>query len=414
MRHRALFPAAALAGALALPASSAPSTLARTQLYLDVATQVMPGVPDLSQMGALGGLAARMSGADLDSVHYGETQMPGAPGQYLDIALRNTLAPGRPAADRIPAGLRLGSELSLIPPVEGPGRAALHGDDKMPEAKARILIYWGCGRTVRPGQPSVFSVEAANGKVTWRGALEGRYAPDRTVKVGTSDALWPNPSQHKRVPTGSSLAGEHHITGQGVPDTLKFILGEQHDFMPKLALSASGTLQDGQTWQWQPQPRAQAYFLHATGVKGNDLILWSSSETSDAGMGVLDYLPASTLQAWVKQKVLLPTSATHCDVPAGIFGASEAGDPNAMGMLRMIAYGPESSIVYPPKPADPKAPWTPEWSVRVRTKSTAMALMGMDLSAINAAADAEPEQDQAPAREAQPGVKQLLKGLWGK
>jgi hypothetical protein len=45
-------------------------------------------------------------------------------------------------------------------------------------------------------------------------------------------------------------------------------------------------------------------------------------------------------------------------------------------MLRMVAYGGESHIVHPPRPADPKAPWEPEWSVRVRVKAHTMAMLG--------------------------------------
>jgi hypothetical protein len=44
-------------------------------------------------------------------------------------------------------------------------------------------------------------------------------------------------------------------------------------------------------------------------------------------------------------------------------------------MLRMMAYGGESHIVHPPRPADPKAPWEPEWSVRVRVKAHTMAML---------------------------------------
>jgi len=44
--------------------------------------------------------------------------------------------------------------------------------------------------------------------------------------------------------------------------------------------------------------------------------------------------------------------------------------------LRMIAYGSESNFAYPPRPADPKAVWEPDWAVRVRVKSSTMAMLG--------------------------------------
>ena len=55
-------------------------------------------------------------------------------------------------------------------------------------------------------------------------------------------------------------------------------------------------------------------------------------------------------------------------------------------MLRGIAYGNELNLLHPPRPTDAKllAAWDPEWSLRVRVKSTAMAMLG---------------QEEAPARE---------------
>src|SRR5690606_21297920 len=172
---------------------------------------------------------------------------------------------------------------------------------------------------------------------------------------------------------------------------------------PKIQLAATGDLASGQTWRWQPVRGARGYFLHAMGARGKELVLWSSAETPDAGMGVVDYLANATVDKWIREKVLLAPSTTTCAMPGGIFAGS--GGDAAGGMLRMIAYGSESHIAWPPRPADPKEPWDPEWNVRVRTKSTAMAMLGMDM---RAAQDAREAQDQAPE---EPAVKSLLKGL---
>ena len=69
---------------------------------------------------------------------------------------------------------------------------------------------------------------------------------------------------------------------------------------------------------------------------------------------------------------------TSCAMPKGIFEPSTDANPSG-SMLRMIAFGPEAHIVYPPKPDDVKTPWNPEWSVRIRVKSTAFAPIGMDM-----------------------------------
>ena len=109
--------------------------------------------------------------------------------------------------------------------------------------------------------------------------------------------------------------------------------------------------------------------------------------------------------------MLLPASATSCTIPKGIFAGTSMmqGEQGAMpGMLSMTAYGPESWITYPPKPADPKQPWKPEWSVRLRARSSASAMLGLDLGDMQ-----EMEQQERQQQQKRPGVKGLLKGILG-
>ena len=121
MQHRSLRNAAragiavAIVGALlALPAASQQAKGPKTQLWLDVATHSMPGMPDMSS--GMGGAARRMFGGEAMQVHYGSARYAGMPGKYLDIALLNPLNPGREADDLIPAGMQLGKTLPLLPP----------------------------------------------------------------------------------------------------------------------------------------------------------------------------------------------------------------------------------------------------------------------------------------------------------
>ena len=200
------------------------------------------------------------------------------------------------------------------------------------------------------------------------------------------------------------MVGEHHVIGEKVPASLRFALDRTQDFLPKIALSSTGDLATGQTWRWPVVDRARGYFLAAMGTKDDAMVMWSSSETPDAGMGLVDYLPNATVDKWIKEKVLLPATATSCAMPKGIFAS--AGSGSGGGMLQMIAYGPESNLAWPPKPADPKAVWNPEWNVRVRTKSTAMAMLGM---AIEQGEQTEGEQPQE-----QRPMKRLLRGLLGR
>jgi hypothetical protein len=209
------------------------------------------------------------------------------------------------------------------------------------------------------------------------------------------------------VPDNGSLVGAHKIEGDKVPASMQFDLTQMQDFMPKIALSSSGSLDSGQTWKWQSVDRAKGYFLAAMGMQDDALVLWSSAESGDAGMGVMDYLPPSTVDKWIKEKVVLAPSVTSCAIPKGIFAAKNG--QAAGGMLQMIAFGPESNIAYPPKPADPKAAWNPEWNVRVRNKSTATAMLGLDMAAMQ-----QPSQDPSQPQQPQESkTRKLLRGILG-
>ena len=208
------------------------------------------------------------------------------------------------------------------------------------------------------------------------------------------------------MPDGASVAGDHRITGDRVPESLKFALGQAQDFMPKIALAHSGDMATGQTWRGQPVANARGYFLQAMGMQDKTLVLWSSSETPDAGMGLVDYLPNATVDKWIREKVLLSPSVGSCAIPKGIF-AGKDGEAMA-GMLQMIAYGQETNLSWPPKPKDAKVAWDPEWNVRVRTKSTAMAMLGMDFGGADGA-----DEGDAPAQPEEKPAKKLLKGLLG-
>ena len=418
-RHRHL-PAAALATlALALPAASQTAKQGpETLLYIDLATHDMPGMPS---MGGLGKMAMGLFGGRGGNNTYGSTQHPGMPGQYMDVTLRNSLNPGGDAADAVPGGLRLGDSLPLLAPKpqkSEPAERVPQFGGKPPDAAARILIYWGCGTDVRAGQPKVFEVSSKDGKVKVSGSMQGRYVPDRDPRTGPDTALWPNDKDTRSVPEGASIAGDHRVTGDRVPESLKFALGQAQDFMPKIALTHAGDMATGQAWRWRPVANARGYFLSAMGMQGDTLVLWSSSETSDAGMGLVDYLPNATVDKWIREKVLLAPTVGSCAIPKGIFAGKDGNA--AAGMLQMIAYGPETNLSWPPKPKDPKVAWDPEWNVRVRTKSTAMAMLGMDFGAAMQGrddgddADGERQEQAEEPKQDKPNVKSLLKGLLGR
>ena len=215
--------------------------------------------------------------------------------------------------------------------------------------------------------------------------LDKIFRPKSISVIGATSrpghAIWPNEKDNQRVPKNASLAGDHAVSGEGVPPSLRFALGERQDFMERLNLAAPGDPKASINSSWNAVPHARAYFLSAMGGDGNDMILWSSSDVPEAGLGLMDYLSHSQIDQWVRDKVLLPATTQQCAIPSGIFATAGGA------MLRGIAYGNELNLVHPPRPTDPKllAAWNPEWSLRVRVKSTAMAMLGQE---------AQPERQQ--------------------
>jgi hypothetical protein len=366
---------------------------------MDVATHSMAGMPGMPSMPFLG----RGAGG---SNAYGNTRGM-APGRWLDLALYTRARPGgTEASHAIPPGMQMGAALPLLPiPPNAPAPRGEPGDttETAPERPTgRILVYWGCSETVRDGQPRVIDLATA-GSAEFGRAFAGRFAPDRGARVGPGYSTWPNEKHRVDVPKQASLAGEHTVSGDGVPPSLRFAIGQEQDFMPAIQLATSGGLADSIALQWQPVPTARAYFLHAMGSIGKDMVLWSSAEAPDTGMGLFDYLSNPTIERWVRERVLLPASETRCAVPKGIFaGATEGG-----GMLRMIAYGGELNLAHPPRPSDPRKPWEPEWSARVRVKATTMAMLGMDTGAMarpGADTGASPADAPRQAQEDRPAI----------
>jgi hypothetical protein len=391
----------------------------------------MAGMPDMGgMMGGLGGfMAKRMGGAESSKPTYPTTRVGGMTGQYLDIALHNALKPGMEAQDLVPGGLNLGKSLTLIPiepSTPGKGDSA---PGKVPDVEMKISEYWGCGAAVRPGQPKIATFKVKGGTINGKGGMQsmdfqatgslskGLFAPDRDIDLKPGYVYWPNRKHGKQVPTGARLAGEHTITGDGIPASMSFQVDQAADFMPKLMLRSQGEATSAVALGWPSVDRARAYFItgmHMQVISENSyhMTIWSSADVPGAGSGLHEYLGSSYIDKWLKQKVLLPPSATSCTIPKGIFGGSSSveGQQAVMpGMLMMTAYGPESWITYPPKPADPKQAWNPEWSVRLRAKSTATAMLGMDFSGMQ-------ETDEGDGRQQpqkKPSVKGLLKGILG-
>jgi hypothetical protein len=409
-----LLPLVALCALALAPAVQAQTKAPKVQLWMDLSTGGMAGLPEMPGAGGLGGLfgggaAAAMGGG---AQAYGAARgMNVMPPRVLDIALHNSLKPGVEAQQFVPAGLRLGESLPLVPPAAQPAADREPGElspEMQREApKGRVLVYWGCGDTVRRGQPRVIDLARGNPAELGR-AFSGRYAADRGARVGPQHALYPNERVRQQVPAGASLVGEHRVQGEGVPASMKFALGDAQNLMPPIQLATRGQASESIGLSWPAVPHARAYYLHAMAQVGNDTVMWSSAETGDTGMGLFDYLPNATIDRWVKEQVLLKPETTSCAVPRGIFAGEGAGREGSSPMVRMVAYGSETNLVHPPRPADARAPWEPEWAVRVRVKANTMAMLGGEQQARGGLAVPSGEASTVPPAAAANPVQGVL------
>jgi hypothetical protein len=341
------------------------------QFWMDAATTSMsvPGMEDMESgpAGALGGMLGGFFGATKMGV--------GTPGKWLDTAIHTRNKPsGTEGTHSIPPAMNMGASLPLLPvQAKAAGERDEPRERGEPEKpKGKLLFYWGCDEKVRPGQPRVVDF-SKSGPDEWMRFMTGRFAPDRGAKAVPGRSVWPNERDSQRVPKAASLLGDHAVAGDGVPASLRFALREGYDFMPKLVMAAAGEPQASVNISWPGVAGAQGYFLSAMGAKGEDeMIIWSSSDQPDPGWGLMDYLAPSRVKQLIGERVVLPPTIERCAIPAGIFAGAEGA------MVRMIAYGPELNLAHPPRPENPKAPWGPEWAVRVRVKSTGMTMLGME------------------------------------
>ena len=389
--------------------------------YIDVATSSsdMPGGNMLGAAsqgaqsgGFFGALGGMVKGAAGGGNTFGSTRAMGfGTGKYVDVSVyTNKNRSITDATQNIPVVMNLGDSLKLIAPV--PDKPVPTVVEERPIAptyekpKGKISLYWGCGDKIRPGQPRTLDVAKASvedfGKFF---VVRGSTTTGARSEPG--HPAWPNKQDDRRVPDNASLVGQHTFTGDGIPDSFKVTLGAPQDLMPPIELTQT-RIGGGVNLEWKSIPHVRGYFIGAMGGKSEggdsgEVIIWTSSELPDVGFGLLDYQSNANIDKWIKEKVILPASASNCAVPAGIFGEQAAG------MLRMIAYGSEAYFAHPPRPADPKIAWEPEWQTKTRVKSTFMSMLG----GFGEASGREREK-QPPREEKKINPADLLKGIFGR
>lgn len=349
------------------------------QYWMDVATMSMAGMDEMPSMGGgLAGMIGGMAGVPgMGGASFGATRGM-MPGRWLDLAVVTQRKPaGTEATQTIPSGQAMGPNLTLLPVVVQPqvktqGERAPREAGEVPERpKGRMLFYWGCSETVLPGQPRVLDFSTA-GAADYGKFMMGRAVRDSGAKADPGHSIWPNEKHRQNVPKEASLVGQHAISGEGLPESLKFAIGQQQDFMPKLGINSNGGGAAAIALNWQTLPTARAYFLSAMSGSEGEMVIWSSSDVPEPGWGLMDYASNANVDKWLQEKVLLPANRTQCAIPAGIFAKAQGA------MLRGIAYGSELNLVHPPRPSDPRVAWEQEWVARVRVKSLTMVTLGED------------------------------------
>jgi hypothetical protein len=414
IRHKSLIAVTALGGALvAGPAftQTAGTTVAR--YTMDAGT--------ISGMGALGRGGGGV-GAAMAMMRDG-----GASARAHELVLRlgTTRAPadGPRAEHALPRTARFGPLLPLRTPP--PGRAApeTYTPPEMP--RGRLLLFWGCGEKAGPGQPVVIDfARMARGQVPPN--LYARplaVSEEWRITQANSRAYgeWPHGEDRQQVPSNATLLGAHKVTGNYTPE-IAFTLDQ--DFMAPIALTSRAQPSGAYALSWNVVPAATGYYAWAFSAKGErggsqaggtgDIVWWTSSAGQAFGGPLWDWLSPAAVRQLIAAKTVMPPSQTNCTVPAEV---KRAG--GEMVMASLYAYGPERNFAYPPRPANARAGWQPDWIARARFRSMTMAMLGMDMGSM-ADADAasgepaasEPQQPRKPkCRGGLAGIAQRAAGL---
>lgn len=391
----------AIGGALAAGPALTQSSGIVARYTLDAGT-----ISGMGAMGQGGGMGAAMSmlrgGASSAKAHE----------LVLRLGTTRASADGPRADHTLPSTARFGPVLPLRTPAVNRPSTAPTGPVEMP--KGRMLLFWGCGEKAAPGQPLVIDFsKLARGQVP-----PGLYAQALTMaeewRVTQSASRgygeWPH-GESKPVPSNASLLGAHKVTGNYTPE-IKFTLDQ--DFMAPIALASRALPSGAYAMSWNSVPAATGYYAWAfSGKQGRggetgDMVWWTSSATQAFGGPMWDWLSPAAVQKLVAAKTVMAPSQTTCTVPAEV--KKMGGE---MTMASLYAYGPERNFSFPPRPANAKAGWSPEWVARARYRSMTMNMLGVDMAAMMSGAnsgDAE-EDEQAPATPTKPKCKRGLGGI---
>lgn len=386
--------AATLLSATALSQSAAPGPV---RYAMDAAT--MSGMAAMS--GGGGGMGAIMG------------MMRGGPPQavrMLDIHHGAGTAVPKPEADHfMPAGAGLGTSVRLLPPPTGEAS----GEASFERPSGRLLLYWGCGERAQPGQPVVIDfAKVARGQVPPGLFMAGVDLPeDWRIGIANSRTYtrWPHGQDSKTLPASASLLGAHRITANYSKE-ISFNLAE--DFMPPLEARTSAAAGGASQLSWKGLEKATGYYAWAIGAKDTgrgsqptEMVWWASSREQAFGGPLWDWISPAGVRKLIAAGTVMPPEQRDCTIPAEVIKASGEAI-----MVNLQAYGPQADFAYPPRPADARKPWNPEWIARVRFRSSTMLSPAMEAAMAESMGEARSGTAEEPAKPLKPKCRGL-KGI---
>jgi hypothetical protein len=300
----------------------------------------------------------------------------------LWLKLGSTRAPtGEPTGDHfMPTGAKLGKSVPLVTPrtyPTGTPTPGVPGQQQMPKGKLRL--FWGCGEHAPKGQPVVIDFEKmAKGQIPPGLFAQALNLPDDwSIYQSNSRTYgdWPNSKSTKQVPNDGSLLGAHKVSSTYAPE-INFTLAD--DFMPPLQPRTTDMPSRAVNLSWGALPKATGYYAWVIATNPDsrgenlDMTWWSSSSTQMFGGMLSDWLSPAAVKRLIDSKNVMPPSQTSCPIYKEV--RQTGGE---MLMTQLYAYGPQADFAYPPRPADPKVTWKPEWIARARFRANATVIHGM-------------------------------------
>ena len=238
-----------------------------------------------------------------------------------------------------------------------------------------MLIFWGCGAHAGPGQPVIIDFsKLAEGKPPphlFATDIPAERGPDTSNSRTFGD--WPNARSRQSLSAQSSLVGEHRVVGNyaryrvhigaGFPraiDREGADRGRRFD-TSQLEYGACGN-------------RILRLPVRSAGARGRRWRRRDVELSRAAGIGRRSVRLAFAGHGHATDRRACRDAAEPDELHGPRRGQTSAGQ---VMIFQLHVYGPEADFAYPPRPADRAKPWTPDWTAKVRYKSTTGLMLGV-------------------------------------